>query len=91
MRHGVAGVHRSVLSAILFWPAAAVWVCAVMAGSVLRRWVTPTMGTSFVLAAAALLSATLAVPYRSRRLCSIALVLTVAGLASTGSRPCDSA
>jgi hypothetical protein len=65
--------------------------CAVMAGPVLRLWVTPTMGISFVLAAVALLSATLAVSYRSRRLCSIALVLTVAGLASTGSRPCDSA
>ncbi len=70
------------LAAVLLVLAAGEW--AVLSGPVLRRWVTPTLGISFVLAVAAeavaLLSASLAVPYKSRWLCGAALVLVMVGL-----------
>jgi hypothetical protein len=81
----VVGGDRALASVLLVLAAIE---CAVLAGPVLRRWVTPTTGISFVLAVAAfsvaLLSATLAVPYRSRWLCCMALVLIVAGLGLYG-------
>jgi hypothetical protein len=61
---------------------------AVLTGPVIRRWVTPTVGISFVLAVAAnsvaLLSASLAQPYRSRWLCCVAWVFVVVGLGLYG-------
>jgi tellurite resistance protein TehA-like permease len=80
----VAG-HRTV-AVVLLALAATEW--AVLTGPVVRRWVTPTHGISFVLAVAAeavaLLSASLAVPYGSRWLCCAALVLVVVGLGLYG-------
>jgi tellurite resistance protein TehA-like permease len=80
-----AADHRTV-AAVLLVLAACEW--AVLSGPVLRRWVTPTVGISFVLAVAAeavaLLSGTLAVSYRSRWLCFAALSLVLVGLGLYG-------
>jgi hypothetical protein len=77
----VIGGYRT-LAAVLLVLAAIEW--AVLSGPVLRRWVTPTIGISFIVAVAAfsvaLLSASLAVPYRSRWLCCAALLLVLVGL-----------
>jgi hypothetical protein len=77
--------HRT-LAAVLLVLAAIEW--AVLSGPVLRRWVTPTLGISFVLAVAAesvaLLGALLAVPYQSRWLCCAALVLVLVGIGLYG-------
>jgi hypothetical protein len=79
------GGYRTAAAALLAL-AAIEW--AVLSVPVLRRWVTPAVGISFVLAVAAfsvaLLSATLAVPYGSRWLCGAALVLVVVGLGLYG-------
>lgn len=77
----VLGGHRT-LAAILLVLATIEWL--VRSVGVLRRWRTPTMGISFILAVAAfsvaLLSAGLAAPDHSRRLCGAALVLLLIGL-----------
>ena len=77
--------HRTV-TAVLLALAASEW--AVLSGPVLRRWKTPTVGISFVLAVAAesvaLLSASLAVPYGSPWLCGAAVFLVLVGLGLYG-------
>ena len=77
--------HRVVAVALLAL-AASEW--AVLSWPVLRRWTTPTVGISFVLAVAAesvaLLSASLAVPYDSPWLCGAAVFLVLVGLGLYG-------
>lgn len=79
------GGYRA-LAAVLLILAAIEW--AVLTGPVLRRWVTPTVGISFVAGVAAdslaLLSGTLAAPYGSRWLCWVALLLILVALALYG-------
>ncbi len=81
----VTADHRTV-TAVLLGLAAIEWV--VLTGPVLRRWKTPTVGVSFIIAVAAeavaLLSALLAVSYRSPWLCYTALVLVLVGLGLYG-------
>jgi len=75
------GGYRTVPAVLLVLTAA---LCAVLIGPVLRRWKTPTMGIGFLIGVSAdsvaLLSATLAAPYRAPWLCWAAMVCLVAGL-----------
>ncbi|WP_127503929.1 hypothetical protein [Actinoplanes solisilvae] len=75
------GGYRIVAAVLL---AVAAVECAVLIGPVLRRWVTPTVGISFVAGVAAdsvaLLSGTLAMPYRARWLVFVALALVLVAL-----------
>jgi hypothetical protein len=77
----VLGGYRTPAAALLVL-AAIEW--AVLSGPVLRRWVTPTVGISFVAGVAAdsvaLLSAMLAVPYRTPWLGYVALALILVAL-----------
>jgi hypothetical protein len=75
------GGHRTVAT-VLLAVIAIEW--ASLTVPVLRRWVTPTVGISFLVSVAAdsvaLLSATLAVPWRARWLVVAALALVLLGL-----------
>lgn len=77
--------HR-VAAAVLLAMAATGW--ALLLGPVLRHWKTPTVGTSFVVGVAtdglAVLSATLAVTFRTRWLVAAAAFFLVLGLAFYG-------
>ncbi|HEY2522774.1 MAG TPA: tellurite resistance/C4-dicarboxylate transporter family protein [Streptosporangiaceae bacterium] len=80
-RLAMDGYH--VAAAALLALAAAGWV--VLLGPVLRHWKTPTAGTSFIAGVAtdglAVLSASLAVPYRARWLVIAAIVFQLVSLA----------
>jgi tellurite resistance protein TehA-like permease len=82
----VAQAGYRTLAAVVLVLAASQW--AVLSGPVLRRWKTPTVGISFVLAVAAeavaLLGASVALSYRSRWLCCVVLFLVLLGLGLYG-------